>query len=390
MSDLKITDVRTRIVDGGRMNWVIVIIETDAGITGVGDATAERRELAVAASVEAMTPYLMGKDPFQVEHHAETLARDSYWRTGVVVRSAISGVEAALIDIKGKALGVPAYELLGGKCRDEIRVYANHWAHGPESPEDVAGFIEAPLRRGFTAVKWDPFGQAWLQLPPREFNAALAQMRAARAEAGPNIDLLIEGHGRFDIPTAIRIGQAITEVDPLFFEEPTPPDNINALRQVRAGVPVPIAAGERYYEKHRFLELIAAEAVDWLQPDTCHAGGLTEMKKLAALSQAAFLPFAPHNPMGPVGNAMAMQLAACVPNFAILETMMVDVPWRSKVVHEDTTLKDGALSISDAPGLGITFDEAAAAEHPYAPKTPGHFVKRVRRHDLVPWYREAQ
>ncbi|MEM8665472.1 MAG: mandelate racemase/muconate lactonizing enzyme family protein, partial [Pseudomonadota bacterium] len=219
--------------------------------------------------------------------------------------------------------------------------------------------------------------------------AAMEQMRAARAAAGPDVDLLIEGHGRFDIPTAIRMGQAMAEVDPLFFEEPTPPDNINALRQVRAGVPVPIAAGERHMEKHRFLELIAAEAVDWLQPDTCHVGGLTEMKKIAALSQAAFLPFAPHNPMGPVGNAMAMQLAACVPNFAILETMMVDVPWRSKIVREDTTLKNGELSISDAPGLGIEFDEAAAAEHPFVQKTPGHFVKRVWRDDMVPWYREA-
>lgn len=213
---MKVTDVRCFIVDGGRMNWVIVKIDTDAGIDGVGDATVERRETAVAAVVESVKDYLIGKDPFATEHHAETITRDSYWRTGVINRSAISGVEAALLDIKGKTLGVPVYELLGGKCRDRIRCYANYWAHGTRTQDDVKRAIERPLELGFTAVKWDPFAAAWLQMSRPERNAAMAQIRAAREAGGDDLDLLIEGHGRFDVPTAKLLGQAMAEFAPTF------------------------------------------------------------------------------------------------------------------------------------------------------------------------------
>ncbi|MGP1395499.1 MAG: mandelate racemase/muconate lactonizing enzyme family protein [Inquilinaceae bacterium] len=386
---MKITDVRTILVDGGRMNWVIVKIETDAGIDGIGDATVERRETAVASVVENLKAYLLGRDPFAAEAHAEAMTRDSYWRTGVINRSAISGVEAALLDIKGKALNVPVYELLGGRCRDRVRCYANQWAFGAEGPDALARNLEAPLKRGFTAVKWDPFGQAYLHMSRADRRAAMAQIAAARKEGGPDLDLLIEGHGRLDVPTAIIMGRAMAEYEPLFFEEPIPPDSVDAMADVRAAIPVPVAAGERYMDKYRFLELVRRSGADVLQPDACHVGGLFEMKKIAAIGQAAHLAFAPHNPMGPVGNAMTLHLAASTANFTLLETMMVDVPWRADVVPEDLVLEDGHMIIPDRPGLGVTLDEAAAARHPYVFKPPAHFIKRTYRDDMVPWYRVA-
>ena len=384
---MKITDVKTFIVDGGRTNWVIIKVYTDAGIDGVGDGTVERRETAVAATVDHLRAFLVGKDPFQVEFLTETMSRDSYWRTGVINRSALSGVEGALLDIKGKALGVPVYELLGGRQRDRIKCYANYWAYSPKSGEDVARFIARPLELGFRAVKWDPFGAAYRQLDAAGRRAALDQIAGARRAAGPDIDLLIEGHGRFDMPTARLLGNAMAEFDPLFFEEPLPPDSVDAYAELRTLMPVPLAAGERWTEKYRFLEAIRRGALDWLQPDSCHAGGLFEMKKIAAIGEAAQLPFAPHNPMGPVGNAMTLQLAASTTSFALLETMMVDVPWRNEIVTENFRLVNGELTIPDTPGLGIEFHEEGALRHPFNMKEPAHFKTRVYPTDLVPWYR---
>ena len=387
---MKITDVKTFIVDGGRMNWVVVKIYTDAGISGVGDATVERRETAVSATIEHIKPYLLGKDPFATEMLIETANRDSYWRTGVINRSALSGIEAALFDIKGKALGIPVYELLGGKQRDRVKCYANYWAYSPLNGDDVARFLEKPLQLGFKAMKWDPFFAAYRQMSAAERRASIGQLRGARDAAGPDIDLLVEGHGRFDLPTARLLGDAIAEFAPLFFEEPLPPDSIDAYAELRPLISVPIAGGERYTEKYRFLEAIRRNALDWLQPDVCHTGGLLEMKKIAAIAEAAQLPFAPHNPMGPVGNAMTLHLAASTSNFALLETMMVDVPWRSEVATEHARMVDGHMLINDRPGLGIEFHEEGALRHPFSMKEPQHFKHRVYPQDLVPWYETGE
>ncbi|MEM6381379.1 MAG: mandelate racemase/muconate lactonizing enzyme family protein [Pseudomonadota bacterium] len=375
---MKITDVCTFIVDAHRTNWVIVKIETDAGIYGLGEATVERRERASAEAVKSIGNYLIGQDPFPVEHHARTIIRDSYWRTGVVNRSALSGIEAALWDIKGKALDVPVYELLGGKCRDRIRAYANNWAPVQAIPgaDTMETAIAKPLEMGFGAVKWDPFGQAWMHMDRAARATALEQIKRARAAGGDGIELLIEGHGRLDVPTAVTVGNAIAEWDPLLFEEPIPPDSLEALAEVKSRIPVPVAGGERYMDKARFMEVAEKKALDWWQPDVCHVGGLAEMKAIASIADTRFLPVAPHNPMGPVGNAMTLQLAAVIPNFTYLETMMIDVPWRGEVVQETCVLEAGEMIIPDAPGLGIELDEHAAARHEYVFKPPGHFRKR--------------
>lgn len=386
---MKITDVRTIVIDAHRTNWVIVKIETDEGIHGIGEATVERREQAVVETVRAIANYLIGQDPFSIEHHARTITRDSYWRTGVVNRSALSGIEAALWDIKGKAFGVPVYQLMGGKCRDRIPAYANNWSPG----QGIGGartYAEAamrPIELGFGAIKWDPFGSAWLRMTRAERNASVAAIGDVRRAVGDEVELLIEGHGRLDLPTAVEIGNRIAEFTPLFFEEPTPPDNIDVLAEVKARVPVAIAGGERYMDRFRFAEIGARNALDWWQPDVCHVGGLAEMKAIGILAETNFRPIAPHNPMGPVGNAMTLQLAAVIPNFAYLETMMNDVPWRGDVVREHAVIENGEMLIPDTPGLGIDLDEEAAGAHPYVFKAPAHFRKREPWPDgSGPWF----
>jgi len=371
---MKISAVKTFLVNASRTNWVICKIETDDGLHGVGEGTVERRERAVEAAIQSIAPFLIGRDAFAVEPLVATINRDSYWRTGVINRSALSAIEAALLDIKGKALGLPVYELLGGKCRDRVPAYANNWARKAPDIATVVARARQATELGFRALKWDPFASAYMTLDRPQFQRALDEVAAVRDSVPACCDLMIEAHGRFNVPTAIRIGQALAEYQPVFLEEPVPPENLHAIRNVRNRIPVPVALGERYVDRSRFQEVLALEAADWLQPDVCHVGGLSELRKIAAAAEAAMLPVAPHNPMGPVGNAMTLQLAASVGNFAYLETMMVDVPWRADVVTESVTLIDGEMSIPDLPGLGIEFHEEAALAHPFAPEPPRHFV----------------
>lgn len=384
---MKIKGVKVFLVDGARINWVIAKVETDAGIHGVGDGTVGRGERAVAATIDYFTPQLIGKDPFQVELHTDMMMRDSYWRTGIIHRAAMAALEAAMLDIKGKALGVPVYELLGGKCRDSIRCYANNWGRKTESLEVLKQRAEQALGMGFNALKWDPFGPSYLQLEPKAKKKAMTQIETVRAFAGDEVDLLIEAHGRFDVPTAIRVGQAIAQYDPLFLEEPTPPESIAAVANVRAHIPVRLATGERYYDKQQFQDIVSRNAADWIQPDVVHVGGLSEFRRIAAIASASYLPVQPHNPLGPVGNAMSVQLAASVPNLALLETMMVDVPWRSEIVTEHCRLVDGNMVIPDGPGLGIEFHEEAALKYAYRHIPGGHFKKGdPYPEDARPWF----
>jgi galactonate dehydratase len=388
---MKITGLKTFVVDGFRANYVFVKVTTDAGHHGVGEATLEGSELTVAQMMEEFARHLLGKSPFDVEHHVELLSRDWYWRTGAVHRSAIAGIEAALLDIKGKALGVPVYELLGGRHRDRVPCYANGWFSGAREPADFARKAEAALKLGFRALKWDPFGSAYLRMTRAERKRAVAIVRAVRDAVGPDVDLMIEGHGRLDVPTAIAMAQELAPFRPAWFEEPIPPDSIDAMAEVKRGSPIPIATGERLYEPHRFQELLAKGAVDILQPDVCHAGGLAETKRIAWLAQLAFKPVAPHNPMGPVGNAMTLHLAAAIPNFMILETMATDVPWRAEIVPgEDLVLEDGWMGIPDKPGLGIEIDEEACARHPYRAYDLRHYrgtLTDIRPTKATPFFR---
>ncbi|MGN1093850.1 MAG: galactonate dehydratase [Candidatus Neoclostridium sp.] len=371
---MKITDVKTFVVDCFRTNWVFVKVYTDEGISGVGEGTLEYKEKALCGAVEHLKNYLVGKDPRLIEKHYHDLYRDAYWRGGAVLMSALSAVECALWDILGKSLGVPVYQLLGGKVNDDCRIYVNGWFAGAKTPDEFAQKAKEAVKRGVTAMKWDPFGKSYLQISGKELDTAIECVAKVREAVGDGVDLLIEGHGRFDVATGIKIAKELEPFKPMWFEEPVPPNNTEALKAVRDKSPVAIAAGERLYTRFDYNALFAARAADYIQPDVSHAGGIMELKKIAAIAEANYIPFAPHNPSGPVANAATLQLAACCPNFCILEIMYSDVEYRKYVTNENLEYKDGRIRIGDKPGLGIELNEEECEKHPYAEHNLRHYT----------------
>lgn len=364
---MKITGQKVFVANAQRTNFVFLKIYTDDGIDGVGEATLEWKTETVVAALNDLARVLVGRDPFQTEHTIEMLHRDSYWRTGAVFRSALGAVEAALLDIKGKALGVPVYELLGGKQRDRVKCYANHWFFGAQTPAEFHDKAKRAVAMGYKALKWDPFEASYLEMDRAQRRRTIENVEAVRAAVGPDVDLMLDVHGRLNVPTSIAIARELARFDLAWIEEPTPPESLDALAEVRAKSAVPIAAGERLFEPERFLELINKRAADILQPDVCHLGGMLETKKVAGLAHMRFLPVAPHNPTGPVMNAMTLHLAAAIPNFMIFETVSLDVPWRKELVRENLEFRDGDIMVPTTPGLGVELIEEACAKHPYQP-----------------------
>ena len=362
---MKITGLKTFVANVSRTNFVFVKLYTDEGIDGVGEATLEWKTLTVVSALEELERVLVGENPFRTDALIEQLHRDSYWRTGAVFRTALGAIDAALLDIKGKALGVPVYELLGGQQRDRVDCYANHWFFGAVDPDDYAARARDAVAMGYRALKWDPFEDADLEMTPQQRRRTVDIVAAVRAAVGPDIDLMLDVHGRLNVPTAIAMCRALEPYGLRWIEEPTPPENIDALAEVRRHSPVPIAAGERFFEPSRFAEALAKNAVDVLQPDVSHAGGLSETKRIAHLAHTHLIPVAPHNPVGPVMNAMTLHTAVSIPNMSIFETVSVDVPWRRELVRETLVFENGALLAPKAPGLGVELIEEACARFPY-------------------------
>lgn len=371
---MKVTDIKTFTVDCFRTNWVFVKVYTDEGINGVGEATLEYKEKALIGAVEHIKDYLVGKNPLEIEKHWHTIYRDAYWRGGAVLMSALSAVDTALWDILGKSLNVPVYQLLGGRANDKVRIYVNGWFAGAKTPREFAEKAKTAVKRGVTAMKWDPFGKAYLEISNKDLNTALECVGAVREAVGNDIDLLIEGHGRFNISTGIKIAKELEQFRPMWFEEPVPPDNLDALKAVRDKSPVAISAGERLYTRWDYIPMFEKHAADFIQPDISHAGGISELKKIASQAECKYIGFAPHNPSGPVANAATLQLAACCPNFSILEIMYSDVEWRNDVTDESLVYNDGYISIPDRPGLGIEINEDECLKHPYSPHTLRHYT----------------
>ena len=371
---MKVTDVKTFVVDCFRTNWVFVKVYTDEGIDGVGEATLEYKEKALLGAVEHIKEYLVGQDPRDIEKHWHAIYRDAYWRGGAVLMSALSAVECALWDILGKHLNVPVYQLLGGKVNDKVRIYVNGWFAGAKTPVEFAEKAKIAVKRGVTAMKWDPFGKSYLEISNKDLSTALECVGAVRDAVGKEVDLLIEGHGRFNVPTGIKIAKELEQFSPMFFEEPTPPDNLEALKAVRDKSPVAISAGERLYTRFDYNELFRRRACDYIQPDISHAGGIMELKKIAAIAEANYIPFAPHNPSGPIANAATLQLAACCPNFCILEIMYSDVEWRKFVTNENLSYENGRIKIPNKPGLGIELNEEECLKHPYVEHNLRHYT----------------
>ena len=371
---MKVTDIKTFAVDCFRTNWVFVKIYTDEGITGVGEATLEYKEKALFGAVEHIKEYLVGKNPLDIECHRHDIYRDAYWRGGPVLMSALSAVETALWDILGKTLGVPVYQLLGGKVRDKVRIYVNGWFAGAKEPEEFAEKAKIAVKRGVTAMKWDPFGKSYLEITGKDLDKALRCVDEVRRAVGNDVDLLIEGHGRFNIPTAINIAKELAPFKPMFFEEPVPPDNLDALKAVRDKSPVAISAGERLYTMRDYKKMFDLMAADYIQPDVSHAGGIMELKNIAAEAECRYIPFAPHNPSGPVACAATLQLAALCPNLSILEIMYSDVAYRSEITNENLKYADGFIEIPNGAGLGIEINEEACLKYPYKPHTLRHYT----------------
>ncbi len=372
---MKVTALTTYITWGDPRNWVFVKVQTDEGIYGWGEATVEGRERTVEAAIHEVGDALIGEDPTAVEHHWQRLFRLGFWKGGVILTSALSALDQACWDIAGKACGKPVYRLLGGPTRSRIRLYTHVGIYDPTRMIDD---VERHKSEGFTAFKTGAWhGDA--RLSEREAVRVFAQRVAQLREiAGPDVDLMIDNHGRSRPGAAIRLMRALEPYDLYFFEEPTPPENLEALAKVvQAGFDMDIAAGERLYTKWGFRELLERQLVNVIQPDVCHAGGITELKKIAALAETYYVQVAPHNPQGPVSMAACVQLGAAIPNFAILEYVHSQ-PWRDRIQSQPLVVRDGHVELPILPGLGIDLDEEALRASPYNP--------RPRRQDATDAY----
>ncbi|MFD1721592.1 mandelate racemase/muconate lactonizing enzyme family protein [Amnibacterium endophyticum] len=365
---MRISALETIVVDFYRTNLVLVVLRTDEGVTGVAEATLEGQEHAVLGALRLLAEKVVGLDPTRITRTVYELGRDAYWRGGPVTMTALSALETAMWDVSARALGVPVHRLLGGRGRDRVRAYANGWFSGARTPEDFAAAALRTVDQGFRGLKWDPFEAADQTLAPRDLARMLEPVAAVREAVGDDVELFIDAHGRFDVPTAIRVARALEPHGIVFLEEPTPPLGLDALAEVRSRSPIAIAAGERLFGRDAFVPLLARGAVDYVQPDVTHAGGLSELAFIATLASAHSVPFAPHNPSGPLSTAATLQLGAAAADFRYLEIMAVDVPWRADISDEHLVLTaEGDVMIPEGPGLGVELDLEAIAEHPYVP-----------------------
>ena len=367
---MKITDMKIYVVSADWRDWVFVKLFTDQGLTGVGEAGMSGQEQLVVAALQGIKSYLLGKDPFQIEHHWRALYHGSFWR-GPALLSAIGGVEQALWDILGQACGLPVCNLLGGPCRERVRCYTHisEAASSHSLEQRVEEALQA-VAEGWTALKWDPLPANFLTLSPADMRFVVAQLRAVREAVGDEIELLVEIHGRLDPNTAIRLAHALEPFRPFFMEEPVPPDSLDALAKVAGQVNIPLATGERLVSSYEYWPLLERQLVDIIQPDVIHVGGLLACKKIAAMAEARYIGVAPHNPNGPVATAAVLHLAANLPNFTIQEMPADDylwsAYWRDELLVDPTVVqvKNGYLERPTAPGLGVALDEAAIAKYP--------------------------
>lgn len=345
---LRITKLETFLV---KPRWLFLKVHTNAGIVGLGEPVLEGRAKTCATAVQEIAPYLVGKDPRRVVHHWQAIYRHAFYRGGPILTSALSGIDQALWDIKGKALGVPVYELLGGPTRDRVRVYAH--AGTPEA-------MQRAMARGFETFKTGPAKRR----PPRivetkAFVDRVAERFARLREAvGPEIDIALDFHGAVAPPTAKLLIKAVEPHQPFFIEEPVQCQNVDLLADVARATHLPIATGERIFTKWGFRRILEKRAASILQPDLCHAGGITEARLIAGMAEAYYAAIAPHNPLGPISLAAGLQIAAAIPNFLCQEQVSLGEGYLKKPFQ----VKDGYVDLPAAPGLGIEIDEDALAD----------------------------
>ncbi len=368
---MKITSVEPFLVHSGGHRagitgekiWVYVKVDTDEGIHGWGEAyTQLDRHRNIDNLVSEIGRYLVGRSPFNIKHFVSMVYNDFAGRRGSMdLYCAQSGIEQALWDIVGKKLDTPVYNLLGGPCRSKIRVYANGWYPNAKTPEEYAEMAVETVKRGFNALKFDPFPDPWrLYINQKDEEAAVEIVKAVREAVGSDIDLLIEVHRRLAPMHAIRVAKQMEEFKPFWYEEPVPSENLQALAEVRDRINIPTVTGEALYTKQEFREVFDLRAVDIINPDVCNCGGILELKEIAAMAEPYFIAVSPHNYNSTaVGLASTIQVSACISNFLITEYFVNYEETSREIIEKPFKIENSTIKLPNSPGLGVKIKEDA-------------------------------
>jgi galactonate dehydratase len=369
---MKISQMSVLVMGSAWRNLTFLKLTTDEGLTGISEVRLSNRTGALLGYLEeCKRRYILGTDPFRIEHTVQRMFRDDYGRVGEICASAISLVEVACWDIVGKAANLPVYVLLGGAVRDKLKAYANAWYQVPRTPDDFGRAAKAAVAKGYRALKFDPFGAGWYEMERKDRLHSVSLVEAVRSAVGPDVELLIEMHGRFSPATAIRIARDLEPFEPSWVEEPVPADNLKALAKAAKHIRIPVATGERLHHKGEFRDLFERQACDIIQPDITECCGLMEVKKVAAWADVCYVTVAPHNVGGPVSTATALHFAACTTNFKIQEHFNdFTEPHTRECASGCPKVVDGYFSLPSGPGLGMTLNEDVIKAHP---PTEGHF-----------------
>lgn len=358
-------------------NLLFVALDTDEGLTGWGECyTQADRDTQVVAHLDQLSRYVVGRDPSQIKHFTDVMYNDFAARRGAMdYYSAISGIEQAMWDLQGQRLGVPVHELLGGRVRDRMRVYANGWARSG-SREELAASARAVADRGFTAMKFDPVPGPWRTFISRDQEReAIERVRVVREAVGPDIEILVEVHRRLAPMHAIRLARGVEEFAPYWFEEPVLAENIDALAAARREINIPVVTGEELYTKHEFRAVFEQQAADIINPDVCNVGGILELKEIAAMAEPYFVAVSPHNYNSTtLGLAATLQTAATMPNFVITEYFVNLESLGREIADVPFEVEDSYIRVPERPGIGIALDEEALARHAYEPFPARHIT----------------
>ena len=365
-----VTAVTPFLVDPGTgKNWLFVKVDTSEDISGWGECyTQADRDQSIVAHVHQLGRYLVERSPLHIKHFTSMAYNDFAGKRGSMeLYSAVSGIEQALWDIAGKRFGVPVYNLLGGPCRDKIRVYANGWYHGAKTPEAYAAQAQQMVARGFTALKFDPFPGPWRTHIARQAEEhAVETVRAVREAVGPDIDLLIEAHRRLAPMHAIRVARRLEPLQPFWYEEPVSARNLEALAECRREIRLPIVTGEELYTKAEFRPVFEKQAADIINPDVCNCGGILELKEIAAMAEPYYVTVSPHNYNSTtIGLAATLQAAATMPNFLITEYFVNFEARAQEVATVPFQVDHGYIALPTTPGLGIELRQEVLARYPY-------------------------
>lgn len=375
---MRITEVKTWLVEGIKYNWVLIKVYTDEGLTGIGEGTNWPGSPMVFEACRHLGEVIIGEDPSRIDYIWTKLYRDFNWlgQAGPVM-SAISAIDIALWDIAGKRAGLPVYELLGGAYRKQIKLYANYWFLGGDgSPEEYARQAKVVQEKGFTACKMDPFAHVNylygedlsdnLSLTEPQEQLAMERLVAVQRAVGDAFPIAVETHAMLNGPTAVKMANRIAaaKINCMWYEEPVGPEFPEEIAAIKRQIPLPVCVGERLHSRFMVRPILEKHAADILMPDITRCGGIGEMKRIATMCEAWNVPIAPHNPNGPISTIAAAHVMASIPNFFFQEFMLIDVPWRDAVLDKPLPIQNGFFHLNDGPGLGFDLIEGELERHP--------------------------